>query len=236
MALFDLLSTDMYNSYNCVLARTLGLHAAIYLSELININRKAIEKQKLVQDFFTVDRKYVEQRTTLSKQEQLSLDQDLAKLGIISIGESVNALQVHTDTLTGIMLNDTEQLPSKVLIKESKDKLSKKELILENLKANIYTKNTELQGAYSSWVSTIYNKQGWMSKKSVLMAQQTVDQYAKGDLDLALMIISLADSNGYRDMTWAINLFEKNYKKEFQRRFNSTPVVNSNPVMSTEVF
>ena len=45
--LFDLLSTDMYVSYNVKLAQVLDLQSAIYISELININRKAIEKNKL---------------------------------------------------------------------------------------------------------------------------------------------------------------------------------------------
>ena len=57
--LLDLLSLDNYVSYNIKVAEILGLHAAIYLSELMNINDKAIRKSKTKDNFFTVDRKYI---------------------------------------------------------------------------------------------------------------------------------------------------------------------------------
>ena len=45
--LFDMLSTDMYVSFNCKLAQRIGLHTAIYVTELLNISRKAYLKGKL---------------------------------------------------------------------------------------------------------------------------------------------------------------------------------------------
>ena len=39
--LIDLIRTDNYVSFNVQLAHIVGLHAAIYLSELLNINSKA---------------------------------------------------------------------------------------------------------------------------------------------------------------------------------------------------
>ena len=61
----------MYVSYNVRLAHILDLPTAVYVSELININRKAIEKEKLKGDgFFKLDRNYIELRTTLKKEEQ----------------------------------------------------------------------------------------------------------------------------------------------------------------------
>jgi hypothetical protein len=50
--LIELLSTSNYVSYNIKLAELLGLHAAIYISELMNINDKAIRKNKLNDNYF----------------------------------------------------------------------------------------------------------------------------------------------------------------------------------------
>ena len=62
--LIDLLSTSNYVSYNIRLAELLGLHAAIYLSELMNINDKAIRKNKLNDNYFKLKREYITSRTT----------------------------------------------------------------------------------------------------------------------------------------------------------------------------
>ena len=48
----DLLSTNMQISFNLKLAHRIGLHAAIYLGELLNINKKAIIKNKVTDSGF----------------------------------------------------------------------------------------------------------------------------------------------------------------------------------------
>ena len=45
--LIDLINTSNYVSYNIKLAQLLGLKEAIYLSELLNINDKAIRKNEI---------------------------------------------------------------------------------------------------------------------------------------------------------------------------------------------
>ena len=50
--LIDLLSTSNYVSYNIKLAELLGLHASIYISELMNINDKSIRKNKITDNYF----------------------------------------------------------------------------------------------------------------------------------------------------------------------------------------
>ena len=81
--LLDLLSMDNYVSYNIKVAEILGLHPAIYLSELMNINDKAIKKSKTKENYFTVDRSYITRRTTLSKEEQLKIDKQLFEIGLL---------------------------------------------------------------------------------------------------------------------------------------------------------
>ena len=60
--LIELLSTSNYVSYNIKLAELLGLHSAIYISELMNINEKAIKKQ--YESFYKI---LMEQKSTLQE-------------------------------------------------------------------------------------------------------------------------------------------------------------------------
>ena len=81
--LIDLINTSNYVSYNIKLAQLLGLKEAIYLSELLNINDKAIRKNKINNNYFDIDRKYLETRTTLNVSEQDKIEKTLIKLKII---------------------------------------------------------------------------------------------------------------------------------------------------------
>ena len=90
--LIELLSTSNYVSYNIKLAELLGLHAAIYISELMNINDKAIKKNKVDQEYFKLDRSYITSRTTIEESEQLEIEENLLKLGILERGESDDLL------------------------------------------------------------------------------------------------------------------------------------------------
>lgn len=235
--LFDLLSTDMYVSYNVKLAKVLGLTSSIYISELINIQRKAIEKEKLKDGFFKLDRKYIENRTTLSKADQKDIDEKLKELKILSIGESADLLSLDLNVLTSLILGDQE-IVSEIVQPVKRGRPSKQELIMRQLKANIDTTNGELKQAYEDWIDSVCAKNGWMTKIHVIEGQNVIDNYNKEkDLDLALEIIKIATMGGYRDMTWAVNEFEKKHKKEFESKYTQLlPTQKPRLKMSNEVF
>lgn len=236
--LFELLATDMYVSYNVKLAKTLGLTSAIYLSELININRKAIEKNKIKDGYFKINREYIEDRTTINKADQKDLDKMLSEVKAISIGENSDMLKVDMDVLTSLILGD-QKIVAELPNSSKRGRPTKQEIIVRALKANIETNNPELKKAYEDWIDAVNAKNGWMTKVHVLEGQKVIDTYTNKDLDMALEIVKIATLGGYRDMNWATAEFEKKYKKEFNSKY-SDPV--SNPVqkprlrMSEEVF
>ena len=216
--LFDMLSTDMYVSFNCKLAQRIGLHASIYVTELLNINRKALIKNKLTVDgFFKIDRNYVEQRTTLSKKEQKELDEILVNLSILEISlNSKDILKLDIDALTGVMLDDRKTIEAKIKPIVKRKRVTKKEEITIALKNKIETDNPELKQAYEDWIDAVMDHQGWMASASVIEGQKVIDRYTNKDLDIALEILKIATINGWRDMTWAIDKFEKNYRQRYQ--------------------
>lgn len=239
--LFDMLSTDMYVSFNCKLAHRIGLHASIYVTELLNINRKAFIKNKLTVDgFFKIDRNYVEQRTTLSKKEQKELDEILVNLNILEVSpNSKDILKLDIDALTGVMLDDRKTIEAKIKPIVKRKRVTKKEEITIALKAKIETDNPELKQAYEEWVDAVMDHQGWMASASVVEGQKIIDRYTQKDLDLALEIIKMATINGWRDMTWAIDKFEREYKKRYQAPQNlqaNTPIERPQVEFSDEEY
>lgn len=234
--LFDMLSTDMYVSFNCKLAQRIGLHTAIYVTELLNINRKAMIKNKLVKDkFFKIDRVYVEQRTTLSKKEQKELDDILVNLNILQIDESSkDLLYVDTDALTGVLLDDRKTIEAKIKPVVKRKRTTKKEEIINALKNRIETDNPELRNAYEEWIEAVMARQGWMTAAAVTEAQKVINNYTNKDLDLALELIKIGTINGLRDMTWAINDFEKQYKQKYQNQ-NFQHLQPNTPIERTQI-
>lgn len=245
--LIDLLNTDSYVSYNVKIAEALGLYAAVYLTELININNKAYLKNKLDENkYFTVDRRYIFKRTTLDLNTQISIDQQLSKLKVLKIDKfSKDKLQLDLDLLAGLITGvDTKTLANlseKVTAKKS-SRTTQREMIIANLKESVSETNEELRTAYSEWIDSVYAKQNWMSKKSVTEGQHLINTYSNHDLDLALKILEIAATNAYRDMQWAINRFERDYKRDFYKNYESLKsqdkpcITNNNVDVTDEVF
>lgn len=240
--LIELLSTSNYVSFNIKLANLLGLQTAIYISEIMNVNDKAIRKDKISESSFSLDRDYITKRTTISVDEQLEIDKNLIKLGIVEKpNEDVNCLVLNISILTALLMSSDEELLENVehlsKLKTKKSKTTKADAIRQNLKTNIVTTNVELIEAYSDWIDAVYAKQGWMSKKAVTIGQGVVDNFSNRDLDVALTVISIAAMHGYVDMQWAINKYVEQHKLKRDIHIpKSTPITSKPLSVSSEAF
>ena len=240
--LLDLLSLDNYVNYNIKVAELLGLHTAIYLSELMNINEKAVRKLKVNDEYFTVDRKYITQRTTLSKDEQLKIDNQLLELGILNRNEqNQNILTLNINKLIS-MLNNGVELEEEIVKPKQKSvgkKLTKEEQSKQQMKECLDVVNPELYCAYCEWIDAVFAKLHWMSQKAVKVAQTLIDEASQRDLDVALKILEIATINGYKDMSWAIKNYKENYEPSYRIKYSrqAPPVAErSEKDLSEEVF
>lgn len=233
--LIELLSMSNYGNYNIKLAHILGLESSIYLNELMNINEKALRKNKIDDNFFNIDRTYIEERTTISVEKQKDIEDNLIKIGILQkLSDNDNGISLNLTVLTSILASPDESLIKSISktvkrsLSENKKK-TKADAIKENLLTNIVTTNEELINAYSEWIDAVYTKEGWMSKKAVVCAQQVVDEFSVRNLDVALKVIEIATINGYRNMEWAVNA----YKKDYNINYRVAPVNASTNITST---
>ena len=231
--LIELLSMSNYGNYNIRVAQILGLETAVYLNELMNINEKALRKQKLEDNFFVIDRSYIESRTTFSAEKQNEIEAYLLKIGILEKAEdNPDNISLQLGILTSMLTSPDEQLLKNISnlkkVKSTRSsKAAKNQAIAANLKANIVTTNEELVAAYSEWIDTVMSKENWMSTKAVVCAQKVVDNFSNRNLDLALKIIEIATINGYRNMEWAVEAYKKDYNINYRIH---TPVATTTPV------
>ena len=243
--LIELLSSSNYVNFNIKIAQILGLKPAIYLSQIMDINEKAIRKNKIDNNYFTIDRKYVESRTTLTKDEQVSIEKDLLDIGILQKdSEKKNAVSLNITVLTSIIMTPDEDLLKDISsLSKGKKKRTKSEVIEENLKDNILTTNIELRDAYYEWIESVLMKKGMMTKAAVIHAQPTLDKFCDRNLDVALKVLEIASIHGYEDINWAINTYNKDFKVSYtvpqQTKSNSSTtkfVPSPRGRMSDEVF
>jgi len=212
--LIDLLSMSNYVHFNVKLAHIIGLNSAIYLSQIMDINEKAIRKEKTEKNFFTIDREYITKRTTISEKEQKEIENNLIKIGVLERStDNADTILLNITVLTSILMSPDEELIRDISsLSKPKPKRSKAEAIKDTLKQNIVTVNPELRNAYFSWIDAVYEKDGFMTKQAVVAAQARIDEFSGRNLDIALKVLEIASINAYRDITWAINTYNKDYK------------------------
>lgn len=245
--LTDLMCTDNYAMFNVKVANVMGLHAAVYVNEILNITQKAQQKRKIVNGFVTINRDYVQHRTTIFPEEQISIDKKLVGIGVLSVAEdNPDNIQLSVDALANLVAADDADLLKKVSkltvvksVTSSSTKMSMRQKTILELKDFIKCSNEELLAAYKDWVDGVYaNPKGYLSKRAIIVFQRDVDEFARGDLDLALKVIEIATINGYRCAEWAINTFKKDYAKDFYANYTQTaPSTPQRSVsLSDEVF
>lgn len=227
---------DMFGSNNNILvnikaAQVLGLKGAVYAAVIIDIYQKALAKNKLTEDgFFKVDRTYICNRSTLTMEEQYVIDSNWKKISLLDKqADNPDLIRFDINTFIAILTNEDMALladiSKKVKIKSPRGiRETKRQAICNNLKNNIQCSNYELLTALRDWVDTIFaNPSNYLSKSSVVLFQNTLNQYTQGDLDLALRLVKIAIAQGYKDCNWAISVYEKSeeIKAKTQQTFDA---------------
>lgn len=210
----DLVSTDNQISCNVKAAKLLGLETAIYLNELININAKAIAKQKIDNNgYFTLKRSYITDRTTLSAKRQLELDNNLLAVEIID-KEDIDLIKVDIEMYASLLSDQSIDMKKaeKLVTKKSKTEKAEdqRKAIADNLKRSVSTTNQELREAYYGWIDAVYESpKGFLSKKSVQIFENEINNCAKGDLDVALELMKIATIKAYTNAEWVVRLYNQ---------------------------
>ena len=235
--LSELLSTSNYVSYNVKLAEIMGLHTAIHLSELLGMTMVAEQQGTLVDGFFTINREYITKRTTMLVTEQRKIENELFKIGALTYGKDEDTIYIQSDILVTLMLGTDEKLLEKASKVGKKSlKPTKEEAIKFSIKNNIKTTNVELRMAYEEWIDAVFDRQGWMNKKCIEVAENMVDSFSQRNLDTALKLLEIATINGYRDISWAIKKFNERPAVTYTTTTTPKKNITTSTQLSDEVF
>ena len=220
--LLDVFDNDNSISVNYRTIQIFGLPTAVYLTELINIYKKATRKNKLVEDgYFKVDRKYVNNVLCLTPEEQIICDLNLIKTSVLKkSSDNPDILKIDIKLYLSLLCSEDMKLYDDVkkqmkVQKPKGTKESQRQQYINVLKNSIECSNYELLTALREWVEGVYaSPTGFLSKSSIKIFQDTLNSYTKGDLDLALRVVQIATVQGYRDCQWAINMLEDSEKRK----------------------
>lgn len=222
--LINLLSTSNQCSFNIEVAKVFGLASAVYISEIININEKALRKNKVEEGYFVVDRDYVTSRTTLKADEQYNIDNQFNSLKIIEIDtNNKNRITLNIETLTSVLLTDDEKLIKELHTVVSPKRRTKKQVITDNLKDSIKTTNTELRNAYCEWIDAVMQSKS-LTKSAVKQAENFIENLNCRNLDAALYIINYSAAHAYIDLQWGL----QNYNQLYHTNIQLNTVSNNN--------
>ena len=107
---------DIMSPYSCLQVNTkmisiFGLNVAAYWAELLNIYPRVIKKKKeeilQANGFFTIDREYIRQRTSLDISEQTKCDKVLINVGALAVDENdSNSICISLNTMFEILTED----------------------------------------------------------------------------------------------------------------------------------
>lgn len=242
--LIDILGPSNIVEFNSTIANKIGLNGAIYLSELIRQYNISKNTDTLIDDYFTLDRTNIFERTTLNEQSQQEIDILLMRLNILlkrpsDLDPLCEDININMSNFINMFASDNEKLSSdlKKFATSKSNKMSQRDKHKLELKSQLRCSNRELLEAYKCWIDGVYdNPKGFLSVTAIKVFQKTVDDFAKGDLDLALKIVEIATIHGYRDATWAINIFNKDYKAQFEREYAIKSTAQRKVILSNEVF
>ena len=219
--LLDMLSSDEYINFNKKLAHILGLEDAIYVQQLLTINKKAMRKDKLVNgDFIKIDRNYIYEQTTLTIEKQIKIDINLQKHGVIEKDFDDNDLiKLDTNKLANIITSDNDTMYEELQNITTKqirvDKNTKQNAMQSKLYNYVNTGNDSLNDSLYGWINSCVKGKGvYLNKQLVEKFQKDLYAYCKGNLEIGLEIVNIATMYSYRDCSWAIRVYERDVKEK----------------------
>ena len=118
-------------------------------------------------------------------------------------------VQLYLSIVTSDDLKLIENIKKEMKIKKPKGiKQSQRQYMINSIIDSIQCSSYELLTALRDWVDSIFSKpNGFLSKSTVRVFQETLYNYTQGDLDLALRLVQIATIQGYKDCSWAINVY-----------------------------
>ncbi len=242
MGILDLFSPSNYLMVNKDAIKILGLNTAIYCSVLSSICSKVIAKNKYINEYkyFEVDRKYIEKETSLSTEDQLKADLNLAKVNIIKIDEkNPNIIYFDCEVYASVLSSENIKLLSmvseKVKVEKPKGlKTSSKKATIQAVKNSIECRTPEVITALYTWIDSLFDSGKGVSKAQVKLFKDQLDDYCNGNIKIAVDLIETAIATNYTNFEWVKSSYEKQ-KNLTETKKENAPIRLNRQRKTTEI-
>jgi hypothetical protein len=141
-----------------------GLNVAAYWAELLNIYPRVIKKKKeeVIQSngFFTIDREYIKQRTSLEIADQVKCDKALVNVGAVAVDpEDPNFICISLNRMFEILSEDDMtvimDIQKKAKSRKGSSAETKAAMIRMNLKKAFTETDSDILAAYHTWIDAL---------------------------------------------------------------------------------
>ena len=168
--------------------------------------------------YFKVDRKYIEDQTGISKEDQIQSDSILAELDVLEVNViDENSIRVRLSTMEKLLVSDAvtivESAKKKVSKVEKRSAAEGKKIgIINRLKSNLLElePNDSVRCMYAGWIDVVYDK-GICKKSQLEIFINDINKYTDNP-NVKIEIIKIATTLGYRSAEWAINKYNPSSK------------------------
>lgn len=236
--------------YNVDVAKIFGVCTSVFLSCIdIEYDKQFRTNQLNANNTMSLSRSEIYERTGLDDEKQLDVELSLKECNVLITKPVKNVPNKNYYIL------DKEQLfkilnasnPSDVISSEKAkqfihgkrvEPVSKRQTHITQLKKKVNVEDPVLQDYFIQWIDAVYsNPKGFLSPSGVVFAQQELLEYAKGNQAKQLDIIKIAIKGGMRDITWAIQDYEKINHIDTRNFVNYSDIkADKNDVDTSEVF
>ena len=230
----DILDSNNFITINLHMAKVFGgIEYAVYLSELISLYRFAQSTNSLSNGYIFLDRDYLKRRTTIEETRQAEIEQAFSLEKILCVNEkNKDEISLDLNLISSYLLGNRVAVGKANAAIKAVKVAQGKEARVQYLKNLIKCDNEELREALHLWVESVHERFGGrgITNALVINFKKELDAYADHNLDVALSVVNIAANRGYKEISWAINLYEKNKVASIR---NTTPnttsvVVNKN--------
>lgn len=209
-------------SYNLDIAKVFGVCTSVFLScidsEFLYQERN---KQLNANNTISLSRAEIYERTALDDEKQIEIEIALQECGVLSVKPlqnipNKNYYIIHYAQLKNILVatNPADVIgiakASQFTYKKRVEPVSKRQTYIVGLKKKINIKDPVLQGYFIDWIDAVYaNPKGFLSPKAIEIAQNELLTYTSDNQEKQIAIMKIAIKGGLRDLSWAIEQYEK---------------------------
>jgi len=216
---------DVMSQYNTLevnikLMNVLGLHTAVYWAELLNIYARVVKKFKdqLIENegYFELDRKYIQERTTLDFEEQLKIDAGLNKLDVLHTRENEpNWIKLDVEKFCALLVDDDidaiRQMQKTSKLGRGDQAIAKRNSVRLNLVAALDETDVDVLETYKAWITSLLEAKKPITRRGVEIFQNNLNSYTDNK-QVKIRILEVATTNAYPEFAWAMKIYEKDYK------------------------